>query len=74
MIVLSFKTKKDKEHLLEKARKMEAYVSEIVDCLEEAKHEGYDEEFYHERHHYDEPEYHERRGVSRGRYNYRGGM
>lgn len=72
MIVLSFKTKKDKEHLLEKARKMEAYVSEIVDCLEEAKHENYEEEYYHERHHYDEPEYHERRGASRGRYGYRG--
>lgn len=75
MIVLSFKSKKDKEHLLEKARKMEAYVSEIVDCLEEAKHEGYGEELYHERHHLDDPEYreyHERRGVSRGRYGYRG--
>lgn len=35
MIILSFKTKKDKEHLLEKAKKMEEYASMIVDCIEE---------------------------------------
>jgi hypothetical protein len=36
MIMVSFRTKKDKEHLLEKARKMEEYSSMIVDCLEES--------------------------------------
>ena len=34
--MVSFRTKKDKEHLLEKARKMEEYSSMIVDCLEES--------------------------------------
>lgn len=36
MIMVSFRNKKDKEHLLEKARKMEEYSSMIVDCLEES--------------------------------------
>lgn len=43
MIILSFRTKKDKEHMLEKAKEMEAYASELVDCLEEAKHGDHDE-------------------------------
>jgi hypothetical protein len=42
MTILSFKTKKDKEKLYEKARKMEEYASMIVDCLEEA---GYNEDY-----------------------------
>ena len=49
MIMLSFRDKKDKEHLLEKARKMEEYSAMIVDCLE---HSDYDEMNY--RHHDDE--------------------
>ncbi len=36
MIMVSFRNKRDKEHLLEKARKMEEYSSMIVDCLEES--------------------------------------
>ena len=36
MIMVSFRSKKDKEHLLEKARKMEEYSSMIVECLEES--------------------------------------
>ena len=36
MIMVSFRTKKDKEHLLEKAKKMEEYSSMIVECLEES--------------------------------------
>lgn len=71
MIILSFKTKKDKEHLLEKAKKMEEYASMIVDCIEESKDFEDDEYEYSERnyrHHHDEPEYDERMS---GRYGYR---
>lgn len=69
MIVLSFRTKKDKDHLLKKAKEMEEYASEIVECLEEARHSyDYEDE--------DDYEYSERgyRGGStsmRGRYGYR---
>lgn len=68
MIILSFKTKKDKEHLLEKAKKMEEYASMIVDCIEESKEyeDEYSERAY--RHGYEEPEYNERFS---GRYGYR---
>lgn len=70
MIVMSFRTKKDKEHLLKKAMEMETYAREIVDCLEEAKH--YEDEM-------SDYDYSERsdmgyRGGSmnmRGRYGYR---
>lgn len=66
MIVLSFKTKKDKEHLLEKAKKMEEYAAMIVDCIEESKEDdeyGYSERAYrHEEPSYDRFE---------GRYGYR---
>ena len=52
MIMVSFRSKKDKEHLLEKARKMEEYSSMIVECLEESdymddyekKYRGYEED------------------------------
>ena len=67
MIILSFKTKKDKEHLLEKAKKMEEYASMIVDCIEESR--DYEDEEYSERaYRYEEPEYEERMN---GRYGYR---
>lgn len=61
MIMVSFKTKRDKEHLLNKAKKMEEYARMIVECIEDS--EAYDEE-YQERYSYrqEEPE---------GRYNYR---
>ena len=36
MVILSFKNKKDKEHLLSKAKKMEEYASMIVDCIEDS--------------------------------------
>lgn len=45
MIMVSFKSKKDKEHLLEKAKKMEEYAAMIVDCFEESETE-YDERSY----------------------------
>lgn len=71
MIILSFRTKKDKEHMLEKAKEMEAYASELVDCLEEARHGEHEE--------YEDDEYaYSERGYSggnsarmmRGRYGY----
>ena len=64
MVMIEFRTKKDKEHLLEKAKKMEEYASMIVDCIEESEAKE-----YNERHHdYDDEE--EYRG---GRYGYRRG-
>lgn len=67
MIVLSFKTKRDKEHLLEKAKKMEEYASMIVDCIEESKDS--DEYNYSERmYRREDTEYDDRLG---GRYGYR---
>lgn len=45
MIIMSFRTKKDKEHMLKKAKEMEAYAMELVDCLEEAiSNEEYEDE------------------------------
>lgn len=66
MIILSFKTKRDKEHLLEKAKKMEEYAAMIVDCIEESKHE--EEEYSEKSYRYESPEYDERYN---GRYGYR---
>lgn len=68
MIVLSFKTKKDKEHLLEKAKKMEEYAAMIVDCIEESKE--YEDEYSERAYKHEYPEYEERMG----RYGYRGRM
>ena len=62
--MIEFRTKKDKEHLLEKAKKMEEYASMIVDCIEESEAKE-----YNERHHDDDDE-EEYRG---GRYGYRRG-
>lgn len=42
MIMVSFRSKRDKEHLLEKAKKMEEYASMIVECIEESKSDEYD--------------------------------
>lgn len=67
MVVIEFKSKRDKERLLEKARKMEEYASMIVDCIEESKaREEYDDEDYAERR-YKEAE------DMMNRYNYRRG-
>ena len=50
MIIMSFRTKKDKEHMLKKAKEMEAYAMELVDCLEDAiSHEEEEEYDYSER-------------------------
>ena len=62
MVMISFRTKEDKKHLLEKAKKMEEYSSMIVDCLENSDYmdESYEERNY--RHEEDEMP---------GRYGYR---
>lgn len=60
MVMISFRTKEDKKHLLEKAKKMEEYASMIVDCIEESE---YDERNY--RHHEDDDEEYENRYGSR---------
>lgn len=68
MVIMSFRTKKDKKHMLKKAREMEEYVTELIECLEDAdSREDYDDEDY---------EYSERNGgmsthMRGGRYNYR---
>ena len=47
MVMVSFRTKKDKEHLLEKAKKMAEYSSMIVECLEDSDYmDEYNERSY----------------------------
>ena len=67
MIMISFKSKKDKEHLLERARKMEEYASMIVDCIEESKEsdDEYSERIYKREYEEQEPERYS------GRYGYK---
>ena len=64
MVMVSFRSKKDKENLLEKARKMEEYSAMIVECLEES---DYEERNY--RNHEDEDDEHSRYGYRRYRMN-----
>ena len=57
MIMISFRSKKDKDYLLEKARKMEEYAAMVVECIEESKSdEEYDERAYR---HYEDDYRHE---------------
>ena len=68
MIMVSFRNKEDKKHLLEKARKMEEYSSMIVDCLENS---DYMDDEYSERsyrgHEHEEDEMPSRYGYRRYR-------
>lgn len=64
MIMVSFRTKKDKEHLLEKAKKMAEYSEMIVECLEESDYMD-DYEKHYRGHEEDEDE------MRGGRYGYR---
>ena len=68
MVALMFKTNKDKEHLLEKAKKMEEYAAMIVDCIEDSKE--LDEEYSERRYRMDDDDMEYRRS---GRYGYRRG-
>ena len=77
MIILSFKNKRDKEKLYEKAKKMEEYASMIVECLEEAGYsENYEEEYRdsYRRSYRDHDDEMSEIPHSEGRYGYRGGM
>lgn len=47
MIMISFRSRRDKDEMIEKARKMEEFASEFVDCLENSESD-YDE-YYNER-------------------------
>ena len=74
MTILSFKSKKDKEELYKKARKMEEYASMIVDCLEEAGYgDDYEENYRRMYRDHDEEMKHEDY-MHNNRYSYRGGM
>jgi hypothetical protein len=68
MVILSFKSKRDKEHLLEKARKMEEYASMIVECIEDSK--AYEDD-YDERSYRGEEEMMDMNDRMMGRYGYR---
>jgi len=70
MIMVSFRSKRDKEHLLEKAKKMEEYASMIVECIEKSKSDEYD---YDERS-YRDMEEDEMPNRMSGRYGYRRSM
>lgn len=63
MIMISFRSKEDKDTLLKKAKKMEEYSSMIVECLENSDYDEYNERNY--RHDMDDDE------MMNGRYGYR---
>lgn len=63
-MIIMFRTKRDKEHLLEKARKMEEYASMIVECIEDSKSDEEYEERSYKRDYEDEER-------MNGRYGYR---
>lgn len=46
MIMISFKTKREKDDMLRKAREMEKFAAEFVDCLENCE-EDYEDEYYY---------------------------
>jgi len=74
MTILSFKSRKDKEKLYEKAKKMEEYASMIVDCLEEAGYDSDYEENYKRMYREHEDEMRMEPAHFNSRYGYRGGM
>jgi hypothetical protein len=75
MTILSFKSKRDKEMLYEKAKKMEKYASMIVDCLEEAGYgEDYEEDYRRMYRDHEDEMRHEPYDRTDSRYGYRGGM
>lgn len=66
MIMISFKSKRDKDKMLRKAKEMAEYVEDWIDCIEEARHGERDEDD-------DDYEYSERGARSmrmRNRYGY----
>ena len=74
MTILSFRNRKDKEKLYEKAKKMEEYAAMIVECLEDAGYgDEYEEESYRRSYRDHEDEMREApQMVHNSRYGYRG--
>ena len=67
MVMVSFRNKEDKKHLLDKAKKMEEYSSMIVECLEESDYiDDYDRS-YRGHDHEDDEEMSNRYGYRRYR-------
>ena len=48
MTMIEFKSKKHKDHILKKTKKMKEYVDDILECLENSDYE-YDDYDYDER-------------------------
>lgn len=71
MVMISFKSKREKAHLLDKARKMEEYASMIVECIEESETDERDS--YRRRYREEEDEEPMDEMMSK-RYGYRRGM
>lgn len=72
MTILSFKNKKDKEMLYEKAKKMEKYASMIVDCLEEAGYnEDYEEDYRRSYRDHEDEDMKREESMHNNRYDYR---
>lgn len=71
MIIMSFRSKKDKEHLLKKAKEMEEYTRELVECLEDARHGEYDDYDNEDDYMYQERGRRMSMRNMRGRYGYR---
>ena len=57
MIMITFKSRKDREHMLKKAKEMKEYVDDYVECLEESMDE-------------ESMDYYERRGSTKMRTRY----
>lgn len=66
-MIIVFRSKRDKEHLLEKARKMKEYASMIVECIEDSK--DYEDD-YEERSYRDDEEMMDMNDRMMGRYGY----
>ena len=73
MIMISFRTKRDKDDMIYKAKEMEKFAREFVECLERGE-ENYDERYgergrYGMRDDYEEGRMHDEERM-RGRYGY----
>lgn len=69
MIMISFRNKRDKEHLLEKARKMEEYAAMIVECIEDSR--DYEDEYEERSYRGHDEDMMEMNDRMNGRYGYR---
>lgn len=67
MIMISFRTKRDKEDMLHKAKEMQRFADEFVECIEECEYER-DERSYRDDMH-DDMDYRGSR-MRKGRYGY----